>query len=360
MNDCESFLAALAKGLPEEERLILCGFAGDPATVGPSAWKPRPWRPGRDLPFGRLDNAYTTVSSFRRATDGTFRRRGETFAAGRALMIDDVGTKVDRKVVDGKKLPVPSAVVETSPGNFQYWYFLDIPETDAPRFDGIIRAFIAGKLLGADPGMSGITRVGRLPGYVNDKPKYERDGVKWICKLTSFSEKRYSIDSLLQAFKLKIIGRRSFNRRLPTAEAINRNGMFLSHYEFLKARGMLKRANPDVSGWIEITCPWVGDHTGGANTGAAIREPNAENDFYGAFRCHHGHCADRGWHELTDWISDLSQEELANVNASAVMPEQTKVSVKGKLNVVRSRKNKGEGRRIEAGAKRSKKARDRR
>jgi hypothetical protein len=73
---------------------------------------------------------------------------------------------------------------------------------------------------------------------------------------------------------------------------------------------MLKREEPDLSGWIEMRCPWVEDHSGGTDTGAAIREPAPENEYYGAFRCHHGHCLSKGWADLTDWINEEAVEEL--------------------------------------------------
>ena len=304
------FMNALAADLPEQERMILCGFYGDPHTAGPSAWKPRPWRPGRDIEMPRRWNGYVTVASFGRAGDGSFRRRTETFAAGRALMVDDVGevgassAKIDRATLAG--MP-PSARIRTSPNNEQWWYFLETPERDLARFDGVIRAFISGKLLGADPGMSGVTRVGRLPGFTNAKKAYGGD---FRTELLELSERRYSVDDLLNGFNLQINGRRIIKEKLPTEEAIERNRAFMSVYKWLGQRGMLKRAEPDPSGWIPITCPWVHNHTGGVDNGAAIREPAPENDFYGAARCHHGHCADKGWAELTDWINEQSIEEL--------------------------------------------------
>lgn len=306
----EEFLHALAQGMPSDERLILCGFVGDPGTVGPSAWKPRPWAPGKDIPFGKKANAYTTVASFGKAGDGSFRRRTETFRAGRALMVDDVGTKVDPATVEILR---PSAVVETSPNNYQWWYFLDVPEDDGPRFDGLIRAFIAGKLLGHDPGMSGITRVGRIPGFTNDKPAYNG----WQVQLRELNASRFSPDDLLRAFDLEIKGRVERREKLPTEEAMERNRMFAQVYKWLNARRMLKRDTPDISGWTEMTCPWKDDHTRGVDTGAAVREPSPENDWYGAFRCHHGHCNDKGWAELTDWINEISVEELERINSQS-------------------------------------------
>lgn len=309
MTDCEHFMGLLSRGLPSDERMILCGFGGDPFTAGPSAWKPRPWSIGREIDMPRNWNGYTTVASFRKAGDGSFRRRTETFAAGRALMVDDVGTKVDPEAV--RALP-PTAIIETSPDNFQYWYLLGEPERDAARFDGVIRAFISGRLLGADPGMSGVTRVGRLPGFINGKAKHNN----WRVELRQIDDEQlYSIDELLAGFGLQINGRRISRDRLPTEQAIERNRAFSTAYKFLQQRRMLKRHEPDPSGWTEMTCPWVNEHTAQADNGAAIREPAAENDWYGAFRCHHGHCADKGWAELTDWINECAVEELNNASA---------------------------------------------
>lgn len=301
--DAVLFLEDLAAGLTGEERVILCGFPGDPYAAEPTAWRPRVWRPGAEVPFGRQDNAYATVGAFRRAPDGTYRRRAETFSAGLALMVDDVGTKVDRTTVEAM---TPTWRIETSPANEQWWYMLAAPERDALRFDGLIRAFIAGKLLGADPGMSGVTRVGRLPGHLNGKKAYNG----WITRTVSRDGPRWTPEALLEGFGLQIQGRRVMRDKLPTAEAVERNRMFAAAYKWLDQRSMLKRHEPDPSGWTEMRCPWTQDHTGGVDSGAAVREPASENDWYGAFRCHHGHCVGKGWAQLTEWISEESIEEL--------------------------------------------------
>lgn len=310
-SDAFEFLERLAKAMPEEERLILCGFTGDPDKAEPSDWRPRPWRLGeKSLPFGPRSNGYVTVSSFGRAEDKSYRRRQSTFAAGRALMIDDVGTKVEKSMIDPL---APSALIETSPGNYQAWYFLSAPERDQQKFDGVIRAFIKGKLLGADPGMSGVTRVGRLPGFANAKPKYGG----FTTRLEKLTNKRYSIAELLAAFDLKIEGRAAPTRKIPKDVAISRVRAFDAAFDFLQRNDMLKRETPDLSGWTEMTCPWVDDHTNSANTGAAIREPMPENQYYGAFRCHHGHCIDKGWPELQDFILEHAGDRLATINAAA-------------------------------------------
>ncbi len=306
--DNEEFLSALADGMPEDERMIICAFHGDPNKVPLGAWKPRAWAAGKPCPTGAEQNAFVTISSFRRAADGTWRRRGETWAAGRALMIDDLGTKVPLSAID--PLP-PTALIETSPDNFQAWYFLGAPERDKWRFDALIRAFIEQRLAAADPGMSGVTRVGRLPRGANGKEKY---GGAWPTRVAAWHpERRFTTDGLIAAFGLKLAGRRRLEGavgRLASEDAAVRVEMFGAALRWMRDHRMLKKAEPDLSGWMEVTCPWVDSHTGRADTGAAIRLPEEENAYYGAFRCHHGHCAHRGWAELTEWIAEAAIEQL--------------------------------------------------
>jgi len=309
--DADRFLSALARGMPADERLIMCGFEGDPNKADRRSWKPWPWSPGKDIPFGRRANGYVTVASFGKAPDATFRRRTATFAAGRALMVDDIGTKIDAAQTTG--WPAPSAIVETSPGNHQWWYMLKAPERDRLRFDGVIRAFIASQLLGKDPGMAGVTRVGRLPGYTNAKPQH--DG--WLCKLHDLNASRFSIDDLLKAFGLTIPGVVAPLMIVEPGVARDRMEAFKVVRQWLYERDMLRRFNPDLGGWIEGTCPWIGNHTDSADTGFAIRVPAADNGYYGAARCHHGHCEGKGWRELTEWIANAVAEELQAVNAAA-------------------------------------------
>jgi len=310
------FLRALARNLSPEERMVACGFVGDPDKTDVHAWRPRPWAPGKEWPLGVQANAYVTVSSFTVSQDGSWRRRGETFAAGHALMVDDVGTKVPHKVVECLR---PSAMVETSPGNFQAWYFLREPLRDKGRFDAIIRAFISGQLLGADPGMAGVTRVGRVPGHVNAKKKYlSEDGWPWVVRTAQLDpDLRYAPEEIVGAFGLKLVGTTERRPRLVPEDARTRIEAYVAHYGWLKAHGVLKSEEPDASGWIQIHCPWVGDHTGAADTGAAICEPNPDNGYSGGYRCHHGHCAGKGWRELTDWIMDATAEALERANNTA-------------------------------------------
>jgi hypothetical protein len=311
MNDAIRFLNALGRDLPADERLIMCGFTGDPDNSEDRNWRPKTWAPGRDIPFGPTANAYVAVSSFVKGQD-RFDRRSENFAAGRALMVDDVGTKVPRSAVTLR----PSAIVETSPDNEQWWYILKEPERDQERFGGLIKAFISGKLLGADPGMAGVNRVGRLPGFFNGKAKY--DG--FTTRLLELNDLRFTVAQLLVSFGLKIEPPRPPPRITRDMAKWNVQAYYTVE-SLLRRWKMLKgRANP--SGWTKVHCPWRHEHTTGAET-AAIREPARENGYTGAFSCRHGHCVDRHWNELTEWINDIciAEQDEVNRNASAWLAE---------------------------------------
>jgi len=313
MHQAKEFLNALAPSLPADQRLILCSFSGDPNEAPPDAWRPKPWAPQGKLGLAADWNVYVTVAAFRAAPDGTWRRRKSLFASGQALMVDDVGFGATAKVNPNVINIAPSAIIETSPENFQYWYFLETPEPDAAKFDAVIRAFIAGKLLGMDPGMAGITRVGRLPGFLNGKKKYNG----FTTKLTELNDRAYALDELVEGFGLTLKGRATPMPRLATEESLRRNRAFVDIYKFLQARHQLKRSQPDMSGWTEMVCPWLDNHTGRVDNGAAICEPAEENGWAGAFRCHHGGCIEKHWRHLTEWVNDLAAEELEHANKGA-------------------------------------------
>jgi hypothetical protein len=92
---------------------------------------------------------------------------------------------------------------------------------------------------------------------------------------------------------------------------------FMDVQAALRAAHMIKREEPDYSGWMQVVCPWTDDHSAGADTGAAVRMPAQENEWCGAFRCHHGHCEERGWRDLTDYIAKHAADLLEEVNRHA-------------------------------------------
>lgn len=71
----------------------------------------------------------------------------------------------------------PAVVLETSENNYQAWIRLLPPEAPEPSIEVATQASRSlTKAFGADPGAVGAQRFGRLPGFVNRKPKHDRRG----------------------------------------------------------------------------------------------------------------------------------------------------------------------------------------
>ena len=106
------------------ERLVVVSFAGNPATVGKSAWFGKPWIADKTL-LSVDHNNYTSFATFRPDDEGKYQRQKKQFAALYAVMLDDIGVKVplDRITLD------PSWMIETSKDNYQIGFILSEPLT---------------------------------------------------------------------------------------------------------------------------------------------------------------------------------------------------------------------------------------
>lgn len=103
------------------------------------------------------------------------RRSSAGVVAQPVLIVDDVGTKVDRAKWEALFLmgcPRPTAQIETSPGNQTWLWALDGDATDPQRWQdlALIRAWLIDQKL-TDEVMD-VARYVRLPGGWNSKPKY--------------------------------------------------------------------------------------------------------------------------------------------------------------------------------------------
>lgn len=321
MSNFTDFYWAMRQFVPDNARLMACQFRGDPNSDIYGKWRARTLNDPQGVDDGA--NVYLCVSAMQRNARGEFRRRKENFAGGILLMIDDIGTgkgaKFPMELI--KPLP-PTALVETSPDNFQAMYFFDSFVTDMELFDALIRGFINRQFLGNDPGSAGVNRVFRPPAGVNGKPKYRDDDNRaWRVRLHDWEpKKRYPLRDIARAFDVELIQRRRppQDAGIMTTAKGDRIRAFMRTRAALRGAGMIKREEPDYSGWIHVRCPWTEDHTDGADNGAAIRVPEFENDWFGAFRCHHGHCERKGWRELTDWFAQHDSEALQQVNEHAL------------------------------------------
>ncbi len=121
-----SFIQHAFSSLRDDERVIVTGFHGDPLKVDYRSWFGRAFIPGSTPCIQDSHNNFVAVSAFKKDAGNIARRRKSQFSRMFAVMIDDIGTKIDPKNL----MLTPSVRVETSPANFQDWYFLDPPIED--------------------------------------------------------------------------------------------------------------------------------------------------------------------------------------------------------------------------------------
>lgn len=290
--------------------LNVAGFKGDPHDVKRSAWTGHGYKPDDnkqaywDSFLIDTKNLYVCVSSFTTDSDKPhyfIKRRKENFHALHAVMIDDIGTKVSSELV---KLP-PTVLVETSPDNFQAWYFLSEPITDINTADWLIKRMVAqGLAAESDPGMLGVSRYGRLPLGINGKKKYPTDFR--VSLIHADYSLRYSVEEIERAYGLVALPPPDMKSRppLPTGQTVAL-AEALYTLDVLDFYGLVLNKKGT---WVQLTCPWADTHSGGDGTGAAYAYPSKDNGFCGGFQCHHGHCTERTISDLHRWVGKKLKE----------------------------------------------------
>lgn len=320
----KEFFESMRSMCDDHRRIMLCQFRGDPNGDQRGKWRARVLND-----CSMIDdraNVYLCVSAMKKNARGEFRRRKENFAGGLLLMIDDLGTgagaKFPMSTIDALK---PTALIETSPDNFQAVYLFKERCDDIAKFEALIASFIERQFLGNDTGMAGVNRVFRPPAGVNGKPKYGG----WSVRLAEWSPMaRYSIEEIAEAFGLNLARRGPRVPRGATADKAENIRAFVAVRKAMRAAGMVKKDRTDMAGWADVYCPWTHEHTGAVDNGAAIRIPHEDNAWFGGFRCHHASCQGRGWKELTEWLSNEQEAVLERVNETAMRFEDYQWTMK--------------------------------
>lgn len=328
MSDLDKFLDLLAEGLRPDERLVGCAFRGDPVDGN---WWFDPltrrddgrWR----MPGNAALNRYTCPSALRLRPDGKAPRVKDNFAAGLALMIDDVGdlasgnpsVKADWSALDDWN---PTVQIETSPGNFQCWFMLTEPCRDRALFARLLTQFAT--VRGGDKGAARPEQPARVPESTNDKPKHNG----WQVKVHHLDGPRYSVEDLADIFGLDLAV--PYQRPRPQVSDDAKAAMAehcMRIIEVVKKAGMaLPRQDRDDA--LRLKCPFGDGHTDGIDSRrAVVFLPSEANGWIGAFDCKHAHCTvDRdpatnqridngvgnGWREFSQWVDDQIADSLAD------------------------------------------------
>jgi hypothetical protein len=316
------FLREMSSILPPDERLVIDIVDGNPSENENMRRAQRKTVSGQRkdwnsffLPPGK--NVYVCVMAIAASEvkpNGSAPRRAELFKSGVALMVDDVG---DVNKARGIKVPKdilttapPTALVETSEGNFQAWYFFKEPLKDADKFDRLIRAFIREQLMGHDPGMSSIARIARIPFGRNLKPS--RDNFK--VRLESFRpECRYSPDELIELFNLELEPPRVHLEYEAKAKTKWNMKLEVFKYEFLKEHlrsNDRKNAEAEARrGEWKVLCPNAGNHSAGSVGGTTILHPSTQRYGSTQFMCIHTSCF--GIFKTKEVIQTILEDEEA-------------------------------------------------
>lgn len=183
------FLEVLFQKLPDSAAVALASKHD----VSSPGWQVSPWRPGQEYAVRRGMNAYYCVAAHLLADP--FRRIKQNSQGLYVLVLDDIGTKVDRALIRLKA----TYALETSKGNFQIGYRLTEPITEIDLVDRLGRAVMRAGL--SDAGANGFSaRLVRLPQGWNSK----RDPL-WECRLVTWRpELAYSLDDLVMGLGLEL------------------------------------------------------------------------------------------------------------------------------------------------------------
>jgi len=242
--------------------------------------------------FQEESNQYFTISTFDADEKGRARRRKALYLSTPCIVLDDVKEKLS--MVEVSKLPAPSWIMETSPGSEQWGYILDTPATDRLQVENLLDGLVANGLApqGRDPGMKGVTRYVRLPEGYNTKKAKMIDGKPFKCHMSLWSPfTTVTLEALAAPFNVDLTAERR-ESRVDGAAAI-------SDHPLVNIPEIIEIKEVRSDGRFDIVCPWVEEHTGGADDGSAIF---TNSDGSMGFKCHHGHCQERTGGDLLNYI----------------------------------------------------------
>jgi len=242
--------------------------------------------------FQKKSNQYFTISLFNADEKGKARRRKVLYKSTVCIVLDDVKEKLPMRNVN--MLPEPSWILETSNGSEQWGYILDQPCDNRSMVENLLDGLVEQGLApqGKDPGMKGVTRYVRLPEGVNNKQSKLIGGRPFKCKMLVWEPfNRVAIEDLAEPFDVDLHAQRREGRLDGAAN--------VPDHPLIDIDDVIHVKEIRSDGRYDITCPWVDEHTGEDDSGAAVFT-NEDGSF--GFKCHHGACCDRNGATLLNHI----------------------------------------------------------
>ena len=201
------------------------------------------------------------------------------------LMFDDIGEKTGALPVE------PSVKLETSPGSFQWLYFLSEPHEDLDQYEAFLK-WCHGQGWG-DGGAGGAYRVCRVPGSRNIKKDPAKNG--FLTTAVEYrADREWTLRELASALgcdldTLAYETGKTLLAKTGGAAAMENIDPLL---DWLVAAGQVVQ---DGGGWVEVICPWGALHTTGSNTGGYSPLGRGDGQYVQmrSYSCRHEHCRER-------------------------------------------------------------------
>lgn len=357
------FLATVFR--EDKLRAFVTGFDADPTGAADDRTRAKMWGGGEVRNGGakkikdavaRGLNTFVTISVFDAGDDGQVRRTKSLHDGTYLIVADDIaagdqpgpGAKwADNGVLDLVYGLEPSYILETSPGNTQWGWILQVKEDRAWLIDRIQEKMIELGLAkdAKDPGMKGVTRYVRLPNGLNTKAKYK--GIAgcaegFPCRMRKWQpEVQYTAEAIARALEVDLTAPayddRGIGRQLAKVDLAASDDPVLG---WLEAEGLVKGELLGKPGAFDLTCPWVDEHSDGADNGTAyfaagyVDRSTGEQYLRGGFTCHHGHCEDRSRTDLLNWLAERGHDVQGVLEAFEEVVEGEVIPQKVAANVI--------------------------
>ena len=262
---------------------------------------------------------FNTCSFF--PENGKLNHKHKNFAALHVIVADDIGTKVDGQKLLDLNL-VPTYIIESSGGNFQWGYVLDEAITNLAHASAAVATFGCAELTDDGGVMAG--KIVRLPAGINGKKVDDKESFN--VRLVSNDGPIYTIETLLERVGLNVEGDSftwdnilagespvarknyaSFQRRPPVYfNTVDVQDVVL---DWLNEQDMV--TGDGGADWINITCPWGELHTTGDDTAGYKPVGRGDDPMRRAFKCFHEHCQSNHTTEFLEFVlSNSDFEEL--------------------------------------------------
>ncbi len=287
MIDARKFFDIITPNLTNDDINYICCTLNE-APNAQTKWPPTTLSRAMQLvPDAKNRAFYISTMTAKRDEAGRFRNKQASFHALNMVVLDDIGTKVDPNNL------MPTYVIESSSGNYQWGYVLTHPITDHELASKLVSAIYETDL--SDGGGKMVNKFVRLPFGINGKQNGDNKRNDFSVSLIEFNAKNtYTVDELLEGFNIEL------NPTIATVTApasTHKDPV----YSWLSDNKLIRSEDSE---WSQIRCPWADTHSPGTGDEAAYSAIGRGNTPTArAFHCFHGHCEDKRNDQFLDWVA---------------------------------------------------------